>query len=123
MSDRRRTWIGLAVIALIALAVVALPEGDSAATFISLLVQTAFYSVIAIVATRTYRDRGEWLGELPERNRGILYGAIAVALLVIVATPKFGDLGFGGVLLEILILGGCVGAAFWVWRESRRWII
>ncbi len=123
VSDRRRTWIGLGVVALVALAVVALPDGDSAASFISLLVQAAFYTVLAIAATRAYRDRGEWLSELPERNRGILYGAISIGLLAIIATPKFGDLGFGGILLEILILGACIGAAVWVWRESRRWIV
>lgn len=123
MNDRRRTWIGIAVIAVAALGIVALPDGESAARFVSGLVQAAFYTVLAIAAIRFYRERRDWLVDLPDRNRGILYGAISIALLSLVATPKFGDLGFGGILLEILILCACLGAVVWVWRESRRWIV
>jgi hypothetical protein len=123
MRDRRRTYIGIAVIALLALAVVALPNGDAGASMVQNLIQSAFLAILAIAAVRLYRSQSEWFSGLPDRDRGILYGSIAIAILVIVATARFGDLGVGGIILEILILGACGGAAFWVWRESRRWVI
>lgn len=120
MRGGRRTYIGIAIIAAIAFAIVALPEGDAATTLVTGLLRAVFLAVLGISAARLYRQRSDWFAELPDRHRGLLYGAIALALLAIVGTARFGDLGFAGILIEVLILIGCAGAAFWVWRESRR---
>ncbi|MGB0871598.1 MAG: hypothetical protein ACPGWS_09115 [Solirubrobacterales bacterium] len=122
MSGGRRTYIGIAVIAMLALGIVALPEGQNVADLVTGLLGATFLAVLAISAARLYRARSDWFAELPDRHRGLLYGAVAVALLSIVGTARFGELGFAGILLEVLILMACAGAAFWVWRESRRFV-
>lgn len=123
MSGGRRTYIGLAVVALLAFALVATPDADGVANVVTGLLRAAFMAVIAVAVARLYRARSGWLAELPERNRGLLYGAVATALLVIVGTARFGSIGVGGILIEVLLLMGCAGAAVWVWYESRRYAI
>lgn len=121
MQGGRRTYIGIAVVALIAFGIVALPEGDAAATFVTSLLSAIFLGLLGISAARLYRQRSDWFAELPDKHRALLYGAIAVAILAIVGTARFGELGFAGILIEVLLLIACAGAAFWVWRESRRY--
>lgn len=120
MQGNRRTYIGLAIVAVVAFAIVALPDGDAATSFVSGLLRAVFLGLLGISGARLYRQRSDWFAELPDRHRGLLYGSIALALLAIIATARFGDLGVAGILVEVLILMGCAGAAFWVWRESRR---
>lgn len=123
MNDRRRMYIGIAAILVIAFLIVALPDGASATRLVSGALQAAFLAAIAVTLTRLYYSQRDWLSALPDNHRGALYASGAVALLAIVGTSRFGDLGFGGILLMILILGACAGTAFWVWRESRRYVI
>lgn len=121
MQGGRRTYIGIAIVAVIAFAIVALPEGDAFTTFVTGLLSATFLGLFAISGARIYRQRSDWFAELPDRNRGLLYGAIAVAILAIVGTARFGELGFAGILIEVLLLIACAGVAVWVWRESRRY--
>lgn len=121
MRGGRRTYIGIAIVAVLAFAIVALPEGEAATTLVSGLLRAVFLAILGISAARLYRQRSDWFAELPDRHRGLLYGSVALALLTIVGTARFGELDFAGILLEVLILIGCAGAAFWVWRESRRY--
>lgn len=121
MQGGRRTYIGIVVVALAALGIVALPNGEAAATFVTGLLSAVFLALFAIAGARIYRQRSDWFAELPDKHRGLLYGAFAVALLAIVGTARFGELGFGGILIEVLLLIACAGVAVWVWRESRRY--
>lgn len=121
MQGGRRTYIGIAIVAVIAFAIVALPEGDAFTTFVTGLLSATFLGLFAISGARIYRQRSDWFAELPDRHRGLLYGAIAVAILAIVGTARFGELGFAGILIEVLLLIACAGVAVWVWRESRRY--
>lgn len=123
MNNPRRTWIGIAAIALIAFAVVALPSGGVAVELINNTVQAVFLALIAYSMVMLYRNQADWLSSLSERDRGIVYGAVAIGLLAIVAVGRFRDLWNGGIVLMILILGACAGAIYWVWRESRRWTV
>jgi hypothetical protein len=122
MTDRQRMYIGIAIIAIVAFAVVALPSGGDAITLASAALQSAFLAAMAVAGVRLYRTQGEWLSGLTDRNRGILFGSIAIALVTIVAHGRFMDIT-GGIILEIILLGGCALAAFLVWRDSRRYVI
>lgn len=122
-SNRRRTWIGIAIIALVALAIVALPEGGSFQELIGRTINAIFLVLIALSLAALYRSQRQWLLELSDRDRGIVYGAFAIGTLSLVAYSRFQDLWNGGVILMLLILGACGFAVYWVWRESRRWMV
>lgn len=123
MENPRRTLIGFAVIALLALAVVALPGGGSFASLVGNAVQAAFLALIAYGMVQLYRNQSEWLGSLSDRDRGIVYGAVAIALLAIVAVGRFRELWNGGIALVLVIMAACAFAIYQVWKNSQRWSI
>jgi hypothetical protein len=123
VNNPRRTWIGIGIIAVVALLIVALPSGGSLVDLVNNTLNAIFLTIIGFGVVRLYRTQGEWLSSLSERDRGIVYGAIAVATLSVVAIDRFRSLWNGGVVLVILIVGACAFAIYWVWRESRRWVI
>jgi hypothetical protein len=123
MQRSRSTYIGLAVIALLALAIVSLPGGGDARTLISGTLQAAFLAAIAWSITRLYYGRRDWLSQLEDRTRGVLYGAFALALVAIVSFGKYAPLSFAGVMLYLALVVGCAAAVYWVWTESRKYII
>jgi hypothetical protein len=123
MENPRRTVIGLAIIALVALAIVALPGGGAATQLVNNALQAGFLVMIAYGLVRLYRTQGEWLSRLTDRDRGIVYGAVAVGLLAIVAAGRFRQLWDGGIVLVVVILAACGAAIHQVWRRSRNWAI
>ncbi|MBJ7458467.1 MAG: hypothetical protein JHD02_04690 [Thermoleophilaceae bacterium] len=123
MSNPRRTWIGLGLIALLAFLIVASPNGGAFINIVNNSIQAVFLTLVGFGLVSLYRSQGEWISSLSERNRGIVYGAVALAMLSIVAVDRFRELWNGGIVLLILILAACGFAIYWVWRESRRWVI
>jgi hypothetical protein len=121
VSDRRRTYLGIAIIAVVALLVVVLPRGGDVVTLASGALQAAFLAALAVMGARLYRTHSSWLNALSERDRGLLYGAISVAVLTITADDRFRSAGGGLRLLEFAIVGACAGTCYWIWRESRRY--
>ena len=57
--------------------------------------QAAFLAAAAWSGWMLYRTRSSWLAELPDRDRGILYGALATALLTLVGRGQFEEIGGG----------------------------
>ena len=123
MNNPRRTWIGLGIIAFVALMIVVLPSGGSVVDLVNNTLNAVFLTIIGVGMVRLYRSQGEWLSSLSERDRGIVYGALAIGTLSVVAINRFRSLWDGGIVLVILILAACGFAIYWVWRESRRWVI
>jgi hypothetical protein len=109
------------VIALVALALTALPGGDSAVDFTLTLLSIVFYTLIALLGYRLYmRFRGD-LETLPDNQRWVLYGAIGVAFLTLCATRRLFDAGGGGALLWLLLLGAASYGLYWVWGRYREY--
>lgn len=123
MENPRRTIVGLTVIALLALALIAFPSGGVAVELINNAIRAGFLVVIAYSLVMLHRTQSGWLGELSDRERGIVYGSFAVGLLAIVAADRFRNLWSGGIVLVVVILAACAGTVYWVWRESHRWAI
>ena len=72
---------GMAVIALIALAIVVLNQETSLITA-STLIGFAFYIAIGVVAYMLWRDFGRReIGLWPERHQRVFYGAVALFLV------------------------------------------
>jgi TRAP-type C4-dicarboxylate transport system permease small subunit len=111
------------VIAVVALLIVVLPNGGSFVQLVSNTINAVFLAAIGIGMVSLYRSQGEWLSGLTDRNRGIVYGAISISLLAIVAVDRFRELWNGGIVLVIVIVGACGAAIYWVWRDSKRWVI
>lgn len=120
---KRRLWIGIGVILVAALLITALPNGASFAVLVGNALQAVFLVVIGVAMARLYRTQGEWLGSLSDRDRGVVYGAIALGLLAIVATARFKTLWNGGIVLVLVILAACAFAVYEVWRRSQRWVV
>jgi len=116
------TLRNILIIALIALAVVALPGGGLAASGLLAAISLAFLAAIAWFAFRLYKENNLTLWSLTTAHRALLYGATAVAFMTLTATRRLWDSGVGEVawfgLLALSVL-----AVIHVWRESRHYSI
>ncbi len=110
-----------AIIALIALAVVALPGGGGAADVVVTLISIAFFAAIAILGYRLYREHHFTLDSLAPRERLVLYASIGLAFLTFTGTGRLFEQGGVGFLAWISLLGLCSYGVFWVWTRSRRY--
>jgi hypothetical protein len=111
---------GMAIIALIALAVVVLNLQTSVNTA-DTLVRFAFYVAIGLVAYLLWRDFGRReIGVWPQRSQRVFYAAVGVFLV---------DIGWyfamslhGRNLLAFLIVAvACVYAAVKTWRDQHHY--
>ena len=108
-----------AIIAVVALAVVALPGGGGAADVAITLVSIAFFTAIGIFGYRLYREHHFTLEALAPRERLVLYGSIGLAFLTFTASRVLFDEGGVGALAWIALLGLASFGVFWVWQQSR----
>ena len=108
-----------ALIALIALALTVLPGGGAALDVTLTVLTILFFSAIAVLGYRLYRQYRFELESLPSRQRLALYSSIGLALLTLAATSRLWDEGGLGVLLWLALLGLCSYGMFWVWTQYR----
>jgi hypothetical protein len=111
---------GLAIMALVALAVVVLDLQTSLSTAAT-LVRFGFYLAIAFVAYMFWRDFGRReIGLWPKRSQWIFYGAVATFLVDVgwyFATALTGR----NLFAFIVAAAASVYAAFRTWREQHRY--
>jgi hypothetical protein len=111
----------LGVVALIALVLVVLPGGGSALDVALTLLTIAFFTAIALLGYRLYREHRFELESLDSRQRLVLYGSVGLALLTFTATNRLFDEGGIGVLAWLALLGLCSYGVFWVYSRYRRY--
>ena len=109
------------LVALIALVLTLLPGGGSALNVMLSLLTIAFFTAIAFLGYRLYRQYSFELDALEPRQRGVLYGSVGMAFLTFVATDRLFNTGGAGVLVWLALLGLCSYGVFWVWNSSRRY--
>jgi uncharacterized membrane protein YgdD (TMEM256/DUF423 family) len=109
---------GLAIIALISLAIVVLNLETSLATA-SVLLRVAFFLAVAFAAYMLWRDFGRReIAVWPARAQWVFYGAVALFVVDLgwyFVTP----LGGLDALAFFVVLGACVYAAVRTWRRQR----
>jgi hypothetical protein len=109
------------VIALIALAIVVLPGGGNALDVVLTLLTIAFFTAIALLVYRLFRQYRIELESLDATLRLALYGSLGLVLLVLTATDRLFEAGGGGVLLWFALLALASYGIFWVWTRYRRY--
>jgi hypothetical protein len=121
-SERGKHLRNIAIIVVLAVAVWQLPGGDTASVTISNLLTIIFVGGLLFFGYRMYMEYRETLFGLSERQRGILYAAIALATITIVATRRMWNEGGGlGAMLWLAFLGLAIYAVFSVWRAYREY--
>jgi hypothetical protein len=113
-----RNW---GIIALIALAVVALPAGGSTLNVVMTLLSVAFFAAIALFGYRLYHEHHFTLDALTDRQRFVLYASIGIAMLNFTATSRLFNEGGAGVLIWLVLLGLCSYGVMWVYVSYRRY--
>ncbi len=106
----------VAIILVIAVAVWKLPGGGTAANTIGNVFGVFFIGGLFFLAYRTYMERRDTILGLEERQRGLLYGALALAAFALIATRRMWDAGGLGALIWFAMLAAAGYAIYSVWR-------
>jgi hypothetical protein len=117
--DRNKHLRNIAIVLALAVAVWKLPGGGTASQTISNIFSVMFLAGLFFLGYRVYMERREALFSLDERQRGLLYGALALAVFAIVATRRLWDAGGLGAMLWLLMLGASGWALYSVWRAYK----
>jgi hypothetical protein len=110
----------IAIIALLALGVAAVPGGGNAAEAVLTALTLAFVAVLAVAGYQIYRQNKLSYFSLTDRQRTILVAAVGAIVLMIAGTDELLDDGLG-VLVWIGVLGLSAFSIFSVWSESQRY--
>ena len=108
----------IAIIALLALVVAAVPGGGNLADGILAALTIAFLVIIGVMGFILYRQNRVAYMTLDDRQRMILIGAIGAIVLMIAGTDELLDTG-AGVIVWIAILGLAVFGIARVVADSR----
>jgi hypothetical protein len=112
-----QTIRNVAIILALAAAVDFLPNGGELAAAVLALLSMLFFAAIAWFVYRLYREQQLTMGTLSDARRAGLFGAVGGIALLIVAYDDFVDWN-GGLVLWILLLAGCLGGIFLIWRDA-----
>jgi hypothetical protein len=116
--DRMKTARNVAILVAIAAAVYLLPGGGRAARTFEAALWVGFGTGIGYLGVRLYREHRISLHSLGDRHRGMLYGAVALAVFAYAARARMWGTGVGE-LVWFLLVGLVVYALLEVYRYSR----
>lgn len=108
----------VATIMLLALIVAFLPGGGNAAEAIITALTMALFAGVAWMVYVLSRENQMTLATLTDGRRALLYGAVAMILLLIAGTDKLFSTG-GGTLLWILLFAASIAAIWRVWMDAN----
>jgi hypothetical protein len=119
--ERGKHVRNVAIIFAIALVVWLVPGGDTASVTISNLLSIILVGGLLFFGYRMYMEHREAIFGLPERSRGILYAAVALGAITLVATRRMWDAGGLGAVLWLAFLGLAIWGLLTVWRTYREY--
>ncbi|WP_028062504.1 hypothetical protein [Solirubrobacter soli] len=117
--DRNKHIRNAAIVLALAVAVWKIPGGGTASATIANIFSVIFLASLFFLGYRVYMERRETLFSLEERQRGLLYGALALATFAVVATGRLWDAGPLGPMLWLAMLGASAWALYSVWRAYK----
>jgi hypothetical protein len=118
MSDGLKNLRNIAIIVAIAAAVYFIPGGGRAASTFEAVLWVAFGLGVGYLGLRMYREHRIALHGLGDRHRGLLYGAVALAIFEWAGRSRMWETGFGE-LAWFVLLGCVIYALMEVLRHSR----
>ena len=119
--DRNRHIRNILIIVALALAVWLLPGGDTGSNTIYNLLTVILMAGLLFFGYRLYMEHRATIFGLEDRQRGILYGAVALACFAIIATSKLWDEGGLGAMLWFGLIGLAVYGMYSVWRTYQEY--
>ncbi|MTD44007.1 hypothetical protein GKE82_06745 [Conexibacter sp. W3-3-2] len=102
----------------IAAAVHFVPGGGSTADTVGALLSIAITVCFVLIGARLYRENRVEIFSLGDRHRGLLYGALGVAVFAMAARRELWETG-AGLLLWMLLIGGASYALVQVYRYYK----
>jgi ATP/ADP translocase len=119
--DRGKHLRNIAIVIGLALAVWLVPGGDTASVTISNLLTIVFVGGLLFFGYKMYMEHRESIFGLEERNRGILYAAIALGGITLVATRRLWDEGGLGAMIWLAFMALAIWGLVSVWRAYREY--
>jgi drug/metabolite transporter (DMT)-like permease len=109
------------IVALVALVLFLLPGGGNALDVVLTILSIAFFTAIALLAARLFRENRFTIESLSDRARQVLYGSIGLALLTFAATRRMFDTGGFGVIAWLGLLALASYGVYWTYRSSQEY--
>jgi hypothetical protein len=110
----------VAIVMALAAVVMLVPGGGHASDGILELLVVIMFGSIAWLAVRLYREHRVDIYGLGERNRAILYAAVGLATITLVASNRLWETGVGTIVWFALMALACWGV-YAVFRASREY--
>jgi hypothetical protein len=118
--DRNTHIRNFAIVLVLAVAVWQLPGGGTGAATIGNIFSVLFLGGIFFFGYRLYMEHRDTILGLEERQRALLYGALAMAIFAIIATNTlWREYDFLGGMIWMLMLGAAGWAIYSVWRAYK----
>lgn len=117
--ERRKHVRNILVILVLAALVWLVPGGDTGSWTIYNLLTVILTAGLLFFGYRLYMEHRATLFGLGDRNRGQLYGSVAVIVLALVATGRLWAGGGLGVLLWFGLIGLGAWGIYSVWRAYQ----
>ncbi len=106
------------IVVVLAVAVYAVPGGGKSAEFIRSVLSILFTAGIAFVGWKLYRENRVAIFSLGERYRGMLYGAVGAAVLIMAVRERLWETT-AGTLLWFAVIASASYALVLVYRYYR----
>jgi hypothetical protein len=118
--DRNKHLRNIAILILLALIVWLIPGGAEASAVIGNILSIVFVGGLLFLGFRLYMENRSSIFGLEDRQRGILYGSLALATIALVGTRRLWEEGIGGVVWMVL-MGVAVWGVYSTWRAYREY--
>jgi hypothetical protein len=119
--DRNTHLRNIGIVLLLAVVVWQLPGGGTTAATINNLLGVIFIGGLLFFGYRMYMEHRDSIFGLEDRQRGMMYAALALGAITLAATRRMWDEGGLGAVLWLAFIGLAIWALFSVWRAYREY--
>jgi len=117
--DRNKHLRNIAIVLLLAVIVWRVPGGDTASLTLNNVLGIVFIGGLLFLGYRMYMEHREAIFGLEERQRGILYAAVALGAITLVATSRMWNSGGLGAVLWLTFMALAIWGLYSVWQAYR----